>query len=85
MCNLFTFAASYFNMLLRIFESPIVDVLLIMLAIRFIWPGLFGIKKRKPSQNSSPHQQSYVKSPPTEKTTKASDGKGEYIDYEEIK
>ncbi|MEP7127513.1 MAG: hypothetical protein ABI729_01540 [Chitinophagales bacterium] len=72
-------------MLVRIFETPILDVLLIVLAIRFIWPGLFGIRKRSSSQTNNGQQKNFVKEPPPVKNPKASDKRGEYIDYEEIK
>lgn len=72
-------------MLLRIFESPIVDAILIILAIRFIWPGLFGIKKKKSVPSSNRQQQNYVRDHPKEKTSKTPEAQGEYIDYEEIK
>lgn len=74
--------------MLRIFETPIVDILLIILAIRFIWPGLFGIRRKKPVTTHESRQRNFVNnaSPPAaEKKPKAADKRGEYIDYEEIR
>ncbi|MBX7107270.1 MAG: DUF4834 family protein [Chitinophagales bacterium] len=71
-------------MLVRIFETPVLDVLLIVLAIRFIWPSLFGIRKKKTAAGSG-EQSNYVKQPPAANPPKSTDRRGEYIDYEEIK
>lgn len=83
--NLSNFVSSFSNMLVRIFETPVLDVLLIVLAIRFIWPGLFGIRKRSPSQTNNHQQRNFVNEPPPVKNSKVTDKRGEYIDYEEIK
>lgn len=73
-------------MLIRILQSPIVDAILIILAIRFLWPALFGIKRRKPIDHSNQRQKNFVNEPPpAEKSSKDRTAKGEYIDYEEIK
>ncbi|MEO6168389.1 MAG: hypothetical protein ABIO46_09610 [Chitinophagales bacterium] len=74
--------------MLRILETPIVDILLILLAIRFIWPGLFGIRKKKPLNTNHSRHRNFVnntRSPTVGKTPKDADAQGEYIDYEEIK
>jgi hypothetical protein len=71
-------------MLARIFETPLIDILLILLAIRFIWPGIFGIRsKKQPGKNKQQPNSFREKqaSPPS----KFSKEEGEYIDYEEIK
>lgn len=71
-------------MLVRIFETPVIDTLLILLAIRFIWPGVFGIRSR--NRNGANHRrENVVNVPRQENHSKTSDDQGEYIDYEEIK
>lgn len=72
-------------MLVRILETPIFDVLLIILAIRFIWPSLFGIRKKKTVASGNHQQRNFVNDPPSAHTPKTADNRGEYIDYEEIR
>jgi len=70
-------------MLTRLFETPIIDILLILLAIRFIWPGLFGIKSKKEPKNKQETRFFREKTP--SQNPKFKNEEGEYIDYEEIK
>ena len=70
-------------MLLRIFETPLIDVLLILLAIRFIWPAIFGIKKKKKAGTKSPDN-SFRESAKSKMTHPQKD-EGKYIDFEEIR
>ncbi len=73
-------------MLIRILQSPIVDAILIILAIRFLWPALFGIKKRRTADPAAQQQKNFVNE--TQRSDKFSGERtkeGEYIDYEEIK
>lgn len=74
------------NMMTRLLQSPIVDAILILLALRFLWPGLFGVRKKKPAKDTLQEQRQYAnnQSRSTE-GSKASRSAGEYIDYEEIK
>lgn len=72
-------------MLVRILETPILDVLLIVLAIRFIWPSLFGIRKKKTAASGNHQQRNFVNQPPSSNAPKTTDNRGEYIDYEEIR
>ena len=69
-------------MLTRLLQSPIVDAILILLALRFLWPGLFGVKKKKPVQE---HQHAVKNQPYSTESSKDNRSVGEYIDYEEIK
>lgn len=68
-------------MIARILESPVVDILLILLAIRFIAPRLFTIKK---VVNQKPADRIIIINK-EEKQKKKSDSSGEYVDYEELK
>ena len=71
-------------MLTRIFETPLIDILLILLAIRFIWPGLFGIKSKKQKEKNK-QQTNFIREKQSSPASKFSKEEGEYIDYEEIK
>src|SRR5262249_28732870 len=73
-----------FIMLTRIFETPLIDILLILLAIRFIWPGLFGIKSKK-DRAKNKQQTTFFRESFSSKDPKSQKDEGEYIDYEEIK
>ncbi|MBA3647192.1 MAG: hypothetical protein H0W62_01350 [Chitinophagales bacterium] len=71
----------------RIFDIPFIDILLILLAIRFVWPGLFGIR-RKSGTSSFSKQKPKADNPAENVESKPSQfgkNEGKYIDYEEIK
>lgn len=74
-------------MIARILESPIVDLILIVLAIRFIFPSLFTFKYIKvnqpPAYRDNPEGSIHIKS--SAKKNKEDKQEGEYIDYEEVK
>ena len=72
-------------MILRIFDTPLIDVLLIVLAIRFIFPGLFGIKSKKQSSRKKQKDKVFVRENSTAQNSTHAKDQGEYIDYEEIK
>lgn len=72
-------------MILRIFDTPLIDVLLIVLAIRFIFPGLFGIKPKKQSERNRQKDKTFVRGNHTAQNPTHAKDEGEYIDYEEIK
>ncbi len=70
-------------MIARILESRIVDLLLIILALRFIFPNLFSFKAFKSAKKTERiiivhKEKEIVKSKPSDKA-------GEYVDYEEVK
>ncbi len=75
-------------MIARILESPIVDLILIVLAIRFIFPSLFTFKvvrpnRQQPTYHENPEGSIHVKS--SGKKNSEDKQEGEYIDYEEVK
>jgi len=74
-------------MIARILESPIVDLILIVLAIRFIFPSLFTFKvvkvnRQQPTYRANDEGSIHIQS--SKKTTEDKQ-EGEYIDYEEVK
>ena len=77
-------------MLPRIFYSPIIDILLIILIIRFVFPSLFSFKVYRFNQQNNNHNyrenetgEVIVKQP--KKKFNPSDKAGEYIEFEEVK
>ncbi|MBA2406417.1 MAG: hypothetical protein H0V65_00265 [Chitinophagales bacterium] len=72
-------------MLLRLLEIPLIDILLIVLAIRYIWPGIFGIKSRKQRAAGNSKDKIFHPENSSPISAKYSKEQGEYIDYEEIK
>lgn len=67
-------------MISQLLESRIVDILLILLAMYFVFPRLFKRNNHDPKSNIS------SKAKVTKDTSlNKNDKKGEYIDYEEIK
>jgi hypothetical protein len=74
-------------MFLRVFESNLVDIVLILIAVYFIFPRLFQIgNSSKKTTKTGPSKSSYQASSEQKKDTKKeNDKRGEYIDYEEIK
>jgi hypothetical protein len=76
-------------MLANLFESPILDIILIILALRFIYPSLFTFKvvkinQQQPTYRQNPEGSIHIKSS-AKKSSSDDDHKGEYIDYEEVK
>lgn len=69
-------------MIFRLLQMPVIDVLLLLLLARIIFPSWFGARKRR-NDDQEP-----VKAA-TRESSKAqqhvADRQGEYIDYEEIK
>ena len=70
-------------MLLRIFETPLIDILLILLAIRFIWPAIFGIKPKKKA--GTKQTDNSFRENAKSKMTHTQKDEGKYIDFEEIR
>ncbi len=70
-------------MIARILDSRIIDLLLIILALRFVFPNLFSLKSFKTEKKSEQiivvkKEKEIEKKTPTDKA-------GEYVDYEEVK
>lgn len=74
-------------MIARILESPIVDLILIVLAIRFIFPSLFTFKVVKVNRQQPTYRANDEGSIRIQSSKKTTEDKqeGEYIDYEEVK
>lgn len=70
-------------MIARILESRIIDLLLIILALRFIFPNLFSLKSFR--SEKKPERIIIVKKEKEIEKKHASDKAGEYVDYEEVK
>ena len=70
-------------MIARILDSRIIDLLLIVLALRFIFPNLFSLKAFK-SEKKTERIIIVHKEKEIEKKS-ASDKAGEYVEYEEVK
>jgi hypothetical protein len=69
-------------MLFRILDTPLLDVLLLLILLRIIFPSLFRGRAR--AKESASNAQSVFHSTSTE-NQKSKQEEGEYIDYEEIK
>lgn len=70
-------------MIARILDSRIIDLLLIILALRFVFPNLFSFKSFK-SEKKTERIIVIQKEKEIEKG-KSADKAGEYVDYEEVK
>ncbi|HYV92482.1 MAG TPA: hypothetical protein VE978_11880 [Chitinophagales bacterium] len=69
-------------MLLRLLETPLLDVLLIILLLRIFFPSLFGVKRRiRQKEEKEP----IIRPDSSGQQQKFKKDQGEYIDYEEIK
>jgi hypothetical protein len=69
----------------RILDMPVIDLLLILLALRFLFPSVFTIKR---SANRPPSNTAASFNPQAKKkrhTQRYGENEGEYIEYEEIK
>jgi hypothetical protein len=69
-------------MIFNILESRLIDILLVGVAIYFVFPGLFKRKNREANAPSANHKATFYKK---DSSHQNEDKKGEYIDYEEIK
>lgn len=69
-------------MLARLLETPLIDVLLILLLLRIFFPSLFGVKSKKTVAEKKQTNISYSSSREQQKHKRE---EGEYIDYEDLK
>ena len=69
-------------MISGLFDSPFIDVLLIILLLRWFVPSLFRI--RAPVKEKKQQEREIIRNA-NEQQQKFSKEEGEYIDYEEIK
>lgn len=86
--KIFLYLYRHTIMIARILESPIVDLILIVLAIRFIFPSLFTFKvvkvnRQQPTYRANDEGSIHIQS--SAKKTSEDKQEGEYIDYEEVK
>jgi hypothetical protein len=63
---------------------PVIDLLLILLALRFLFPSVFSLKKPAKQQPSNPAS-SFNQQAKKKDTKRYGENAGEYIEYEEIK
>ena len=70
-------------MIARILDSRIIDLLLIILALRFVFPNLFSFKSFK--SEKKPERIIIVQKDKEIEKKSTSDKAGEYVDYEEVK
>ncbi len=69
--------------------ARIIELVLILLAIRFIFPSLFTMKvirvnQQQPTYRQNPEGSIHIK-PEAKKGKEKDNSEGEYIDYEEVK
>lgn len=70
------------QVILRILETPLLDILIILLLVRIFFPRLFGYgRKNQPEEKT----RVFMRKKPERKSSENSNKDGEYIEYEEIK
>ena len=69
-------------MIARILDSRLIDLILVLLALRFIFPQYFSLKAFKSEKKT---ERIIVVQKEKEKQKKSTDTEGEYVDYEEMK
>ncbi len=70
-------------MIARLLDSRIIDLLLVLLALRFIFPQFFNFKSLKSEKKAD--RIIIVKKEKEIEKRNQSDKAGEYVDYEEVK
>jgi hypothetical protein len=70
-------------MIARLLETPLLDVLLIVLLMRLFFPSLFGIKSK--SKLREEKERTTIHTSSSGEPQKFKKDEGEYIDYEEVK
>ncbi|GDX53130.1 hypothetical protein LBMAG27_21770 [Bacteroidota bacterium] len=70
-------------MIARILDSRLLDLILIILALRFIFPQYFNFKSLKSDKKSE--RIIVVQKETKKEKKKPSENAGEYVDYEEVK
>ena len=70
-------------MIARLLETPLIDILLIVLLLRIFFPVLFGVKSK--SKLREEKERATIHNPSSSQQQKFKKDDGEYIDYEEIK
>lgn len=68
-------------MLFRFLETPVIDILLLLLLVRFLFPQFFGVRRKK---QESPADQ-VISNSQRKKQPASTKDEGEYIEYEEIR
>ena len=69
-------------MIARLLDSRLIDLLLILLAVRYIFPQFFSLKAFKSERKI---ERIIVVNKEKEKPKKSTEQEGIYVDYEEIK
>jgi hypothetical protein len=70
-------------MLTRLLETPLIDILLILLVLRLFFPVLFGVKSKTKQQAEK--ERIVIRDASSGGNQKPEQKEGKYIDYEEIK
>ena len=70
-------------MLTRLLETPLIDILLILLMLRLFFPSLFGVKSKRKQQAEK--ERIIIRDASSNSNQKPDQKEGKYIDYEEIK
>ena len=81
--NYFCFLLIHAHLLLRLFETPLLDILLIILLLRFLFPSLFGIQSKAKQQ--AERERIVIRDAAAKQNREEQKQEGKYIDYEEIK
>ena len=69
-------------MIARLLDSRLIDLILILLALRFIFPQYFNFKALKSEKKTD---RIIVVQKEKDKPKKSTEKQGEYVDYEEVK
>ena len=69
-------------MIARVLDSRLIDLVLILLALRFIFPQYFSLKALKPEKKI---ERIIIVQKEKDQPKKSSEKEGEYVDYEEVK
>lgn len=69
-------------MLAAFLETPLISILLIVLALRLFFPALFGVKRKS---TPPPKERTNLRDDSRNKKPDINQQAGKYIDYEEIK
>jgi hypothetical protein len=67
--------------LFRFLETPVIDILLLLLFVRFLFPQFLGVRRRK----QEPPADQFISNRQRNKQPASKKDEGEYIEYEEIR
>jgi len=64
----------------RILETPLFDILVLLLLVRIFFPQIFGVRRKESSRENI-----FIRSKSKRKSSDQKKDEGEYIEYEEVK